>query len=230
VTIKGNVHPITQSGPSVPVDDFTPMQQMILYLMGDETKEKALTQLITEQNDSKSPLFHRYLSPQQFAAQFGVAQSDLDKVTGWLESHGFQIDQIPAGRRAIVFSGTAGQVASAFKTEIRRYTVQGQTYYANSSDPQIPAALANVVGGVVKLHNVQHRATLTKITPMKAGPLQTGAQYTDGSYYYLTPADYGVIYDINPLYSNGINGAGQSIAVIARSNIRVKHSNAHCEC
>ena len=43
--------------------------------------------------------------------------------------------------------------------------------------------------------------------------------YTYGSGHYLSPADYGVIYDINPLYSAGINGTGQTIAVLARSNI-----------
>ncbi len=35
----------------------------------------------------------------------------------------------------------------------------------------------------------------------------------------LAPADYGVIYDINPLYTAGVNGTGQTIAVLARSNI-----------
>jgi len=42
---------------------------------------------------------------------------------------------------------------------------------------------------------------------------------SDGS-HGLAPADYATIYNINPLYAAGFNGAGTTIAVVAQSNIQ----------
>jgi subtilase family serine protease len=218
VTLPGNVHPLALSNPSKEADGGTLMEHMILYLKGDASQEAQLAQLVAEQNDPKSALHGHFLTPQEFAAQFGAAKSDIEKVTAWLESHGFTVEESPAGNRAVVFSGTASQVADAFKTEIRQYSIAGKTHYANASDPQIAAALAGVVGGIVKLHNFPHSANISKSTAVTSAQL-ANPQYTSGSSHYLVPADYGIIYDINPLYSAGINGTGQSIAVIARSNI-----------
>jgi len=46
-----------------------------------------------------------------------------------------------------------GQLRSAFHTQIHKYQVSGKIHYANATDPQIPAALAPVVGGFVSLNN-----------------------------------------------------------------------------
>ncbi len=218
VTLRGNVHPLAASGSSEPVDESTPMEHMILFLKGDASQEAQLAQLVAQQNDAKSPLYHHFLEADEFGTHFGVAQADLEKVTSWLENHGFSIEELPAGRRAIVFSGTSGQVADAFKTEIRHYTVGGADHYANASDPQIPSALADVVGGIVKLHDFRHAPSMSKMSALTPEQF-ADPKFDSGGGHYLAPADYATIYDINPLYSAGIKGTGQSIAVIARSNI-----------
>ncbi|HEX4773586.1 MAG TPA: protease pro-enzyme activation domain-containing protein [Bryobacteraceae bacterium] len=196
------------------------MEQMILSLKPDPAQEAALEQLIATQNNPKSPQYHHFLKPAEYGARFGIAQSDLTKVIAWLRSYGFTIDEVPASHRAIVFSGSSGQVESAFKTQIRGYNVGGQLHFANAHDPEIPAALAGVVGGVVKLHDFRHRSSVSKTIPVTEAQL-ANPQFTSGSSHYLSPADYSTIYDINPLYSAGVNGTGQSIAIIARSNIRL---------
>lgn len=218
VTLRGNVHPLAASSSSEALDETIPMERMILFLKGDASQEGELTQLVAQQNDPKSPLYHHFLGAEEFGSRFGIAQADLEKVTAWLQTHGFTIEELPPGRRAVVFSGTSGQVADAFKTEIRRYHVGAAEHYANASDPQIPSALADVVGGVVKLHNFRHAPSISKMASLT--PTQfANPQFDAGGGHYLSPADYATIYDINPLYSVRINGTGQSIAVIARSNI-----------
>src|ERR1039457_5704778 len=117
-----------------------------------------------------------------------------------------------AGGRTIVFSGFAGQVQSAFQTAIHRYRVRGEMHLANANDPQIPEALAGVVAGVATLHDFRRQPMHTR--------LQAAPQYSaGGSYYYLAPGDFAAIYDVASLYANGINGAGQTIAIVARCNI-----------
>ncbi len=71
--------------------------------------------------------------------------SEIAAVCGWLEQQGFAVERVTQGRTAIEFSGTAGQVRSAFHTEIHIYAVKGEKHYANNLDPQVPAALAPVV-------------------------------------------------------------------------------------
>jgi len=194
------------------------MERLILNLKGDSNQEAQLAQLVAQQNDPKSPLYHKFLSPQEFASQFGVAAADIEKVAAWLRSHGFTIEETPAGNRSIIFSGTTGQVARAFNTEIRSFNIAGEQHLANVSDPQIPAALADVVGGVVKLHDFRHSHNIAKSSPITPAQL-ANPQYTNGSSHYLSPADYATIYNINPLYESGSYGRKQTIAVIARSNI-----------
>jgi subtilase family serine protease len=225
--LQGNVHPLAAAaaGTSSPADNGTPMQHMVLYLKGTDAQEALLEQLIEAQSNPKSPQYHQYLTPAQYAAQFGVSQANISVIKTWLLNHGFTVEQVAASNRAIVFSGTAGQVTDTFKTQIHQVMVAGVSHFANVSDPQIPSSLAGAVGGIVKLHNFQHTANMVKMTPVSAAQL-ANPQYTASSGHYLAPADYGTIYDINPLYKAGINGTGESIAVLARSNINLSDVQA----
>src|SRR6202000_3026239 len=147
-TLSGNLHPLARpenllgDAPA----DFR-MERMMLALRSDATQQAALDQLVAAQHDPASPYYHQWLTPEDFGQRFGVAESDVQAVVRWLESHGMQVEEVTNGRRLIIFSGTAGQVTQAFHTQIRRYQVNGATHFANATDPQIPQALAAAVGG-----------------------------------------------------------------------------------
>ncbi len=206
----GMVDPaLAHAASSQPVDPAFPMSHMILMLQPDAAQQAALQELMAEQSDPASASYHKFLTPDQFAASFGASQNDIDKVTAWLASKGFQVEEVTPNHLAVVFSGTAAQVSSAFATEIRQYMINGQPHYANASVPQIPAAFSTVVSGLVKLHDFHHK------------PASARSQMTSGSSHYLAPADYATIYDLSPLYSSNVNGTGESIAVIGRSQVSV---------
>ncbi len=127
-----------------------PMNRMLLILQRSPEQESALEQLLDQQQDHASPNYHQWLTPQQFGQQFGPSDQDVEKITSWLQSHGFQVAPLSNGRTVIEFSGTAGQVQEAFHTSIHKYSVPNATgtledHWANSTDPAIPAALAPVV-------------------------------------------------------------------------------------
>jgi subtilase family serine protease len=190
------------------------MNRMILVLASDPSQHASLDALLQSQQDPKSPLFHHWLTPQEFGNSFGVSDSDFDQVRQWLQGYGFQTEPVSPGRRAIIFSGTASQVESAFHTEIHAYEVRGKRHYANAVDPAIPEALAEVVVGVGPLHDFSPTAHYHLV--QNSVPELTSS---DGSAHALTPADLAAIYDLNPLYSHGIDGSGQSIAIVGRTNI-----------
>ena len=154
VALRGNTHPLAQPqfdrGAAPP---GLPMERMLLVLKRSAAQESALQALLDAQQDPNSPSFHQWLSPDQFGQQFGPSDPDIQTVSTWLQSHGFQVARIAKGRTVIEFSGTALQVQQAFHAEIHKYTVNGADHWANASDPQIPQALSPVIVGVNSLHN-----------------------------------------------------------------------------
>ena len=154
VTLEGNVHPLARAEfDQGPVNPDTRLERMVLLLKPSPAQQTALDALVEAQQNPDSPLYHQWLTPAEYGAQFGVSEPELAQVTAWLAAQGFTVDEIPAGRQLVVFSGTAGQVFDAFHTEMHVYRVNGAEHIANAQDPQIPAALAGVVGGVVSLHD-----------------------------------------------------------------------------
>ena len=168
------------------------------------------------QHDPQSPLFHHWLTPAEYGARFGASLQDLARISIWLTEHGFVVEEIPASNRQVIFSGNAGQVEDTFHTQIHRYVVDGVSHIANTQDPQVPSALAAVVGGIVSLHDFRHASQIRSRTAVGALP-----RYTSGSTHYLFPADWATIYDVNPLYKAGTTGAGSTIAIVGRSNINL---------
>ena len=154
VTLRGNTHPAANAkNDQGRVSPTLPMTDLILVLSRDPVQQAAFDKFVAGQYEPGSPDFHRWLTPEQVGADFGPAESDVASITNWLAGHGFSIDQITKDRLSIRFSGTATQVESAFHTEIHNLTVKGVAHIGNMSDPQIPAALVQVVVGVKALHN-----------------------------------------------------------------------------
>jgi pseudomonalisin len=193
------------------VPDDQRIDGMVLVLRPDAVQEAALGALLTAQQERSSAAYHQWLTPMLFGTRFGVSGGDLVMIAEWLGRQGLRVDAIAAGRQAVVFSGTAAQVESAFHTTLRRYLVAGEMHFANATDPEIPAALADVVEGVVSLHDFRSQ-------PMH-GARVIAPDYTSGVYHYLAPADFATIYNAAPVYAQGIDGLNQSIAIVARSNV-----------
>ncbi len=218
VTFEGNVHPLARAEfDQGVVNPEVRLERMMMLLKPSTAQQANLDALVEEQQNPQSPLYHQWLTPAEYGAQFGVNEPELALVTAWLRAQGFTVDEIPAGRQLVMFSGTAGQVFDAFHTEMHVYRVNGAAHLANTQDPQIPAALAGVVGGVVSLHDFRRRSEMKTRKALGVQP-----QYTAGSTHYLFPADFAAIYDLNPLYNAGTAGNGSAIAIAGRSNINLK--------
>ena len=193
------------------------MSGMRLLLKPLPAQQTALDQLLADQQNPASSRFHQWLTPAQFGERFGPAPEDASAIISWLRSEGFSVDYVAQSRTWIAFSGTTGQVQSTFATEIHRYRVDGQMHFANATDPSIPAALAPLASAIEGLNDFNPQPPLRTQMEIGAGPLYTGLL----GVHELAPADLGVIYDIAPLYANGFNGTGQTIAVIGQTGINL---------
>lgn len=209
-----------------------PMNRMLLVLTRSPQQESALQQLMLAQMDETSSSYHAWLTPQQFGQQFGPSDQDIQTITSWLQSQGFQVARVSAGRTVIEFSGTAGTVESAFHTSIHKYAVSGVEHWANASDPSIPSALAGVVAGVDTLYNFPRKAAnhhagefrrakdTGKITAVKPNyTYPNPCDPTTSCEFGLGPYDFGTIYNVLPLWTAGINGTGETIAIVSETDI-----------
>ena len=194
------------------VDPGLRLDHMQLLLNRPAATEAALESTVDGLTDPRSPDYHRWLTAAQYGSQFGPSTADVQEVTGWLQSHGFDIDGVQTSRMVIDFSGTAAQVRAAFGTAIHRLDVGGVSHISNMTDPQIPEALAGIVRGIVSLNDFRPHAYF------RPRPAYT---YTSGSstYHVVAPADLATIYDFNPLFSAGVSGQGQTIVVIEDTDV-----------
>jgi hypothetical protein len=193
------------------VADSLPMH-MHLQLRRPAAQEQAVETLIDQIHDPNSPNYHHWLTPDALGAQFGPAATDIAQITGWLQRQGFTVDTVHPNQMMIDYSGTAGQVRTAFHTEIHNLSVNGVAHIANMTDPQVPAALAPALAGIVALNDFRPHA-------MAVHRPEASPEFTRGSNFFVSPPDLETIYNLNPLFATGHTGQGQTIYLLEDSDI-----------
>jgi len=181
-------------------------------------QQAALEKLLAEQQDPSSSNYHKWLTPEQYAARFGMSQSDLAEVASWLKSQGLTVNGFSRGHTRIFFSGTAAQVESVFRTELHQYLVDGETRFANATELSLPAALSGMVLGFRGLDNFRPRPRAHAVKP-------NFTSHISGN-HYVAPGDFATIYDLSPLYSAGFDGTGEKIAVVGQTQIHTADIDA----
>ncbi len=220
VTLAGNTRPeaTDENDRGVLPDDF-PMEHLLLQLKRSPVLESAFQQYIEQLTDKSSLNYHKWLTPQQIGGQYGVADQDLSVIRNWMQSHGLTVEHTYENGMVISFSGTVATIRQTFHTEIHSLLANGKTHFANMSDPQIPEALAPAVAGVTALHDFKPHPMFKRVHKFTFGgcayaPLPT----IPANCYAMVPSDYQTIYNLNPLFRQGILGQGQTIVVVDDSD------------
>jgi len=201
------------------VDPSLRLGYMTLLTVPSASQQKAINQLLTQQQDPHSAQYHQWLTPEQYADRFGLSASDVQKLTTWLQSQGFTVVRVARARNFIVFSGTAAQAGKAFQTEIHSFDTNGEKRFSNITPPSIPAALTGIVTGIRGLSNFPLRSHALHAKPDFTEPV------TGGNHYWIAPGDVTTMYDLQKLYNAGITGAGYSLAVIGETDVYLADLN-----
>jgi subtilase family serine protease len=249
VTLKGNVHPLaTPEFDQGLVPASTPLTHVQLVLKRSAQQEAALEAYLASAQQANSPNYHKWLTPEQFGSLYGPADADIEKLTMWLQGHGFTVNNVAKGKTSIDFSGTAAQAGDAFHVEIHSFNANGKQFNANTTDPQIPAAFAPVVSGVAHLNTDEPKSfnvpaggghydpSLKRlVSESSVSPTAGSGPHPDftsppteatSSDLYVTPADAATIYNtpnqtLNAKFSGGssYDGTGVKIGILGQSNI-----------
>ncbi len=217
VQLKGNMHGLAQARYDLGRADSSRMLHGVtLVFHPSAAQQQDLENLLAEQQDRSSPYYHKWLTPAQFANRFGMSRGDIKRVTAWLQSQGFAVTGVANSRNEIYFDGTVSQVEVSFSTEIHNYLVDGVTHFGNATNPSVPAALSSSVLAVGHLHD---------FAPKPRAKVKSNlTSYVSGS-HFLSPGDFATIYDLQPLYSAGADGTGQTIAVVGQSTVSTTDLN-----
>jgi subtilase family serine protease len=176
-------------------------------------QQAALDQLLANQQDPSSPQYHQWLTPAQYAAQFGMSGDDLAKVSIWLSSQGFTVTAIANGGTFIMFDGTVAQAESAFATSIHNISRNGEIHFANVTNVSVPSAFAATVTAVTGLHNfrLQPRVHTSLVKP--------DYTWSVNGTHFVVPNDIYTVYNISKLLNAGTTGTGETIAVTGQVDI-----------
>jgi len=209
IPLRRHVHPHAQMKYDVgPVDPAFAMRYITLVLKPAETARVELDRLIESQQDPASPGFRKWLTPEQYADRFGASQRDIEKISAWLKHEGFRVEATARGRDWIAFSGTASSVEAAFGAAVHRYEWDGESHFAISAEPSIPAALEPVVEALLGLDDF----------PKSSQPTRPAITLSNGL-ITLAPDDLRTIYGVQRLHQAGIDGTGQKIAVLGQTAV-----------
>jgi len=208
-TLANHVHPkATPENDRGRVAPSLKLSYVTLTLTPSDAQKSDLQKLLADQQNPSSPDYHHWLTPVQYADRFGVAPQDIGQIEQWLRGQGLTIAAVAQGRNWIAVGGTAAHFESAFGIEIHQYLVNGETHFANATNPSVPAAIGGLVLSVRGLDDF-------RMKPRALKPRYTSAHGN----HYLAPNDIAAIYDIAPAWKAGINGSGQKIVIAGQSDV-----------
>ena len=146
----------------------------------------------------KSPMFGKFLTPEQVGARFGASLTNFTKVKDYLTAHGFKIKVAAKNRMNIMAEGPVKNIEAAFQTEIDDFQTlskadpENQNYYSYVSRVKVPTELSGVVRSISGLQSHS-----------KPKPMAVPA---------LTPAQTHGLYGLTGFYPT-YSGQGRNVAI-----------------
>ncbi|KVZ83460.1 protease pro-enzyme activation domain-containing protein [Burkholderia ubonensis] len=148
-----------------------------------------LKQLARDVNRPGSAQYGKFLTHDQFLANYAPTDAQVQSVVDHLRKSGFVDIEVAPNRLLVSARGTAGTVKAAFNTSLVHFQFAGRSGFANASTAQVPRALGDVVGSVLGLQNVARAHPLLRIGNV-AKPTALAAGTATGHYPKEFPALY----------------------------------------
>ena len=143
-----------------------------------------------------------HVSAQEMATKYEPTASDYQAVADWLTSQGMTIKLRDPHHMAIFVQATVSRIAKAVQVRFARVAYRGDEFTSAVTTPIVPGAIAPLLVGINGLQPHLHPRSHIVRPADSSG----AAGYT--------PAQIAQAYQATGLYNNGINGAGQTIAIV----------------
>jgi subtilase family serine protease len=207
--------------------EATPSPQTILHLTLalSSVRQRDSDQYVEALYNRKSPLYHKWLTPEQYGEKFGASSTDVGTVVKYLVSEGMTNIKVWPNQLFVSAQTTRLQAESVFGVHILGYSRTPQevalgyspTYFAPDHEPVIDSETAKCLTGLFGLSNAAERK------PFSTHRLEDKPDITNNP---LNPADLSKLYNVSSLHSAGMVGAGQTIAIFSPSAFQQSDINA----
>jgi kumamolisin len=117
-----------------------------------------------------------YISREDFAANYGASQEDIDKIAEFARANGLSAVESSIPRRTVVVKGTVAQMNTAFGVDLGMYETADEKYRGREGQIYVPSSIADLVEGVFGLDNrkmAQPQFRKSTKWPTGAMPAQT---------------------------------------------------------
>jgi kumamolisin len=170
------------------------------------TKATASEKAAVESLLQKRAAERQHLTREQFLAQRGALEEDLQKVEEFAHEYGLSISDTNQAKGSVTLSGTVANFSKAFNVELLNYTHPEGSYRGRTGPIHIPSELDGIVTAVLGLDNrpqarPHFRTHRTAITSHARTTQPAGT---------FTPVQVAQLYD----FPAGTDGTGQCIAII----------------
>ena len=175
--------------------------------------QDALNKLLAEIYDPASTNYHRYLTPAQFAAQFGPAEQDYQSLINFAQTNGLTVTATYSNRTLLDVSGSVAAVEKVFhvKLNVYQHPTEDRTFFAPDTEPSIDFNLPILHVSGLDNFFIPRPAGLKK-NSLNNGP--AGIAPASGSGPNGSGAYFGN--DFRAAYAPGVtlDGAGQAVALL----------------
>ena len=187
--------------------------------------QAAFERLLADQQDRTSGRYHHWLTPRQIGEQYGPTRHDLSAFTDWLVSQGLSVREVAPSGMFVQVEASAALISTALDTDFR-YRERSSTpsiapRIVATRNPAIPSAFGALVESIAGLSGEEAHPLYNimgiPITDLKEriAPRANGA----AAAHYITPNDFARIYGVDAVYNSGVDGTGQTVAILGRSRV-----------
>jgi subtilase family serine protease len=170
--------------------------------------------------------YQRTLSVSQFASEHGQPTAVINQIESYLKGFGISITTTYADGLDIATTGTAGDYDSALVVQQHQYHVPpqrglpGQTIHGTTQSPTLPGSFGHDVLAVLGLTSYAPFSTDLAHAPSGVSVSVTGSSEPNATLTgNFTPADFASNYNLKPLYSDGMTGQGQTLAIVTLAGL-----------
>ena len=192
-----------------PIARLPAVQRLNLAIGLPLRNRQTLTNLLEAVCDPASPRFRQYLTPEQFAAQFGPSEQDYEAVAAFARANGLMVSARHPNRILLDVSGTVADIEKMlpYPPEGRiRIQSEARTFYAPDTEPVLDLAVPVLHISGLDNYRLPRPAIIRPVAPRR-GPAPNVGSGPNGSYMGE---------DFRAAYAPGVSltGAGQAVGLL----------------